>query len=37
MEILLGDFNAMVGREISSRQQADTRVYIKLVMAMELE
>jgi hypothetical protein len=37
MKILLGDFNEKVGREKSSNRQSETRVYIKLVMAMKFE
>jgi hypothetical protein len=37
MKILLGDFNAKVGRKIHSNQQSETRVYMKLVMTTELE
>jgi hypothetical protein len=37
MNILLGDFNAKVGRETFSNQQLGMRVYTKLVMIMELE
>jgi hypothetical protein len=31
------DFNAEVGRKISSNQQSEIRGYMKLVMTMELE
>jgi hypothetical protein len=37
MKIILGDFNAKVGREISSNQRSETRVHRKLVMTMGLE
>jgi hypothetical protein len=37
MKILLGVFNVNVGREKSSNRQSDTRVYMKLVMKLELE
>jgi hypothetical protein len=37
MKILLVDFNAKVGGTVSSNQQSETRVYMKLVMTMELE
>jgi len=37
MKILLGDFNAKVGREIFSKQQLEIRVYIKIVMIIVLE
>jgi hypothetical protein len=37
MKILLGDFNAKVGREISSKRQSETRVYMKFVITVELE
>jgi hypothetical protein len=36
MKILLGDFNAKVGREDISNQQMGMRVHMKLVMIMEL-
>jgi exonuclease III len=35
--ILLGDFNAKIRRKNTSNQQSETRVYMKLVMTMELE
>jgi hypothetical protein len=37
MKILLGDFNAKVGREDISNQQLGMRVYTKLVMITEIE
>ena len=38
MKILLGDFNAKVGRErVFSNQQLDRRVSIRIVMIMELD
>ena len=37
MKILLGDFNAKVGRENISNQQLGMRVYIRIVMIMELD
>jgi hypothetical protein len=37
MKILLGDFNVKVGRKKSSNRQSGTRLYVKLVMKMELE
>ena len=38
MKILLGDFNAKVGRErIFSNRQLGRRVYIRIVTKMELE
>jgi hypothetical protein len=37
MKILLGDFNANVGRKIFSNCQLGLRVHMKLVMIMELE
>jgi hypothetical protein len=38
MKILLGDFNAKVGRErIFSNQQLERRVYIRIIMRMGLE
>jgi hypothetical protein len=36
MKILLGDFNAKVGR-LFSNQQLGMRVYIRIVMIIELE
>ena len=36
MKILLGDFNAKVGR-VFSNQQLDRRVSIRIVMIMELD
>jgi hypothetical protein len=36
MKILLGDFNATVGREDIFKQQLGMRVYMKIVMIMEL-
>jgi hypothetical protein len=35
MKILLGDFNAKVGREDFLNQQLGKKVYTKLVMTME--
>jgi hypothetical protein len=35
MKILLGDFNAKVGKETFSNQQLGMKVYMKLVMIME--
>jgi hypothetical protein len=37
MKILLGDFNAKVGREDFLNRQLGMKVYTKLVMTMELE
>jgi hypothetical protein len=37
MKILLGDFNAKVGRKIFSSQLLGMRVYMKSVMIMESE
>jgi hypothetical protein len=37
MKILLGNFNAKVGREDFLNQQLGMKVYTKLVMIMELE
>jgi hypothetical protein len=37
MKIILGDFNANVGRENISNRRSEARVYMKLVMTMELE
>jgi hypothetical protein len=37
MKILLGDFNAKVGREDFSNQQLGIKIYTKSVMTMELE
>ena len=37
MKILLGDFNAKVGRRVFSNQQLDRRVSIRIVMIMELD
>jgi hypothetical protein len=37
MKIVLGDFNAKVGRENIFKQQSETRVYMKLVRTMELQ
>ena len=37
MKILLGDFNAKVGRENISNQQLGMKVYIKIVVIMVLE
>jgi hypothetical protein len=37
MKILLGDFNAKVGREDISNQKFGMTVYMKLVMIMKLE
>jgi hypothetical protein len=37
MKILLGDFNAKVTGKISSNRRSETRVFMKLVMTMELE
>jgi hypothetical protein len=37
MKILLGVFNAKVGRKISSNRQSGMRVHTILVMIMELE
>ena len=37
MKILLGDFNAKVGRENIFKPQLGMRVYIRIVMIMELE
>ena len=37
MKILLGNFNAKVGRENISNRQLGMRVYIRIVMIMELE
>jgi exonuclease III len=37
MKILLGDFNAKVGREDISNRQLGMNVYTKSVMIMELE
>ena len=37
MKTLLGDFNAKVGKRISSNLQLGTRVYIRIVMIMMLE
>jgi len=37
MTILLGDFNAKVGREIIFKQKLDRRVSIRIVMIMELD
>jgi hypothetical protein len=37
MKIILGDFNAKLAGKISSNRRSETRVYIKLVMTMELE
>jgi exonuclease III len=37
MKILLGDFNAKVGREDFLNRQLGIKVYTKLVMTMELE
>jgi len=36
MKILLGDFNANVGRENISNRQLGMRVYIRIVMIMVL-
>jgi hypothetical protein len=36
MNILLGDFNAKVGREDFLNQELGMKVYTKLVMIMEL-
>jgi exonuclease III len=36
MKILLGDFNAEVGKEDISNRQLGMKVYTKLVMTMEL-
>jgi hypothetical protein len=37
MKILLGDFNAKVGREAIFKSTLGVKVYTKLVMIMELE
>jgi hypothetical protein len=37
MKLLLGDFNARVGREYIFNQQLEMKVYPKLVMIMESE
>jgi len=37
MKILFGDFNAKVGERIFSNRQLGMRVYIRIVMIMELE
>jgi hypothetical protein len=37
MKILLGDFNAKVGREDISEPTIGMKVYTKLVMIMELD
>jgi hypothetical protein len=37
MKILLGDFNAKVGRERFSKQQLEMRVYIKIVVITVLD
>jgi hypothetical protein len=37
MKILLGDFNAKVGREDFLNRQLGMKVYAKLVMIMELD
>jgi hypothetical protein len=37
MKILLGDFNAKLGREDTSNGQSETSVYMKLEITMELE
>ena len=37
MKIILGDFNAKVGRENIFKPTLGIRVYIRLVMIMELE
>ena len=37
MKILLGDFNAKMGERIFSNRQLGMRVYIRIVMIMELE
>jgi exonuclease III len=37
MKILLGDFNAKVGREFSLNRQLGTRICTNLLMTMELE
>jgi hypothetical protein len=37
MKILLGDFNVKVAGKIFSNQQSEMRVYMKLVMTMELD
>jgi hypothetical protein len=37
MTILLGDFNAKVGRKKFSNQQLQMRIHTKLAMIMELE
>jgi len=37
MKILLGDFKAKVGRENILKRQLGTRVYIRIVVIMELE
>ena len=36
-KILLGDFNAKVGRRLFSNQQLDRRFSIRIVMKMELD
>jgi hypothetical protein len=36
MKILLGDFNAKVGREVIFKLKIWTKSYMKLVMLMEL-
>jgi hypothetical protein len=37
MKMLLGDFNAKIGREAFSNQQLGMRIYMKLVMIMDVE
>ena len=37
MKILLGDFNAKVGKSIFSKRQLGMRVYIRILTIMELE
>jgi hypothetical protein len=37
IEILLGDFNEKVGREYVLNRQSGMKVYMKLVMIIELE
>jgi hypothetical protein len=37
MKIILGAFNAKVGRKIPSNRRSETRVYMKLVMTTQLQ
>jgi hypothetical protein len=37
MNILLGDFNAKVGRKISSNRRSERRIYMKLVMTVDIQ